>query len=126
MSEPDIGYIIMERIYDDSGDQYCPHECKSIKFFWDKEKAEKEAIKRTADAFLKYDLYRLGEDCDDLTSKNINTVVKELAKLGYDWDGYFEDLCVPIHQMSLEKRIKLVGIFDQVEFFYVEEIEVEE
>lgn len=125
MNEPDIGYIVLERTYEDNGDGvYCKFEGGNpVRFFWDCEKAQQFAIKKNAKKFKSIDLTSYGYELDEITDKNSTDVQKALREIGIDWEGCYEELYIPRRAMSMEKIVK---IFNLIEFFYVEEVEVEE
>lgn len=124
MNEPDIGYLVMALDLEWNGETYYPTGSDPVKLFWDKDKAGKKAAELTAIKIQDVNMVNFGYDIEDVSSMKTSEVQKELTKLGIDWDGCFDELWIP--KMSLEKRLKLIDIFDRIGMYYVEEIEVEE
>ena len=124
MSEPDIGYLLMAMELERNGETYYPTGSDPVKFFWDKDKADKKATELTAVKIQDVNMVNFGYDIDDVSSMGTHRVQKELTKLGIDWDGHFDELWIP--KMPIEKRLKLINIFDRIGLYYVEEVEVED
>jgi len=124
VDELDIGYLVMEVELEWNGETYYRTGSDPVKFYWDKDKAEDKANKETAVKIQDINMTNFGYEISDVSSMETRQIQKELTKLGLDWDGGFEELWIP--KMSLEKRLKLVNIFDRMGLFYVEEVEVED
>jgi hypothetical protein len=124
MNEPDIGYLVMEYDLEWNGETYYPTGSDPVKFYWDKDKALEKVKTATAAKIQDINIINFGYDITDVSSMRTSEIQKELTKLGLDWDGCFDELWIP--KMSLEKRLKLIDIFDRIGMYYVEEVEVEE
>ena len=125
MSESDIGYLVLERCWEYGDTYYQPENCGSNvhKFFWDREKADECALKKNIAKFKGLYVCEYGYDSNEITSLTDSELQRALGKLGLNWDGDWDDFCIP-SSLSDKKLIEMIKIFDHIEFFYVEEVEM--